>query len=167
MSLLKVQELQHTNGTSAIAISSGVIITKNTIPMLKVGLGSPATIPAGSGKVPFNSFSTSHVFDPEDNMSAFNTSTNTYTIPSGLGGLWFISCHTYSSSNNPNQIAVYQNGNRKDAIGTDGGASSMNQGSITKRLSAGDEIQIWIFNGSQCILQPNVYHTYWQMNLVG
>tara|TARA_B100000282_G_scaffold256109_1_gene202373 strand:- start:242 stop:745 length:504 start_codon:yes stop_codon:yes gene_type:complete len=167
MSTLKVENIQHTNGTNAIAIRSDGIITKNIIPMLKVGLSSAATISAGSGKVPFDSFNNSLVFDPEDNMSAFNTSTNTYTIPSGLGGLWFISCHVYSSSNNPNQIAVNVNGTREDAIGTDNGVSNMNQGAITKRFSAGDEIQMWVFNASQVIIQPNTFHTYWQMNFIG
>jgi len=43
----------------------------------------------------------------------------------------------------------------------------MNQGSITKRLNAGDAIQIWAFYSSNVTTNGNPYHTWWQMNLIG
>lgn len=153
-------------GATTMQIKNGVVI-KPTQPMLKVGLASGAYLTGTNGKIPFNSFASSQVFDPEDNMSAFNTSTSTYTIPSGLGGLWHITSHIYTTGSNANQLAVYVNGSREDAIGPDNGTSPMNQGSIVKRFAAGDEIQMWCFFGSALTVQPNLFHTYWQMNFLG
>ena len=153
--------------TTSMSIDASGVVKTPSQPMLKVGLGSGAYLTGTHGKVPFGSFNSSHVFDPEDNMNAFNTSTNTYTIPSGLGGLWHITAHTYTTGNNANQIAVYVNGSREDAIGTDGGTTAHNQGSIVKRFAAGDQIQIWVFYGAALTVQPNMFHTYWQMNFLG
>ena len=165
--IISVDGLKHTNGTSGIAITSGGIVTHTKIPMLKVGVTNSSSLTGTQGKIPFDSFNSAHVFDPEDNMNAFNTSTNTYTIPSGLGGLYHISSHIYTTTSNANQIAVYVNGSREDAIGTDNGTSMMNQGSIVKRFAAGDEIQLWAFYASTVTIQPNMFHTYWQMNFLG
>ena len=153
--------------TTNMSIDASGVVKTPSQPMLKVGLSSGAYLTGTNGKIPFDSFNSAVVFDPEDNMNAFNTSTNTYTIPSGLGGLWFISAHTYTTGNNANQIAVYVNGSREDAIGTDAGTSGMNQGSIVKRFAAGDQIQMWVFMGAALTVQPNMFHTYWQMNFLG
>lgn len=159
--------IKNPGGTTGLSIDSGGIVKHTKIPMLKVGLANTSAMSGTSHKVPFDSFSSSHVFDPEDNMGAFNTSTNTYTIPSGLGGLYHITAHVYTTTSNANQLAIYQNGARKDAFGSDGGSSEMNQGAIVKRFAAGDEIQIWIFSASNLTIQSNVFHTYWQMNFLG
>ncbi len=159
--------IKNPSGTTGLSIDSGGIVSHTKIPMLKVGRGSTYNVNGTGSIIPFDSFSSSHVFDPEDNMSAFNTTTHTYTIPAGLGGLYHISAHVYTTTSNANQIAIYQNGNRKDAIGTDGGTSGMNQGAIVKRFAAGDEIQLWLFCSNNLVIQPNVFHTYWQMNFLG
>ena len=153
--------------TTNMTINPSGVVTIPNQPMLKVGVANASSMTGTNGKIPFDSFNSAHVFDPEDNMSAFNTSTNTYTIPSGLGGLYHISAHIYTTTSNANQIAVYVNGNREDAIGTDNGTSMMNQGSIVKRFAAGDQIQMWAFYASNITIQPNAFHTYWQMNFLG
>ena len=173
--ILKVDQLKDNTGTDifdasctniTIGRSTGVVKVAK-IPMLKVGQTGAVTLGGSNDYVRYNSFSTSDVFDPEDNMNGFNTSTSTYTIPTGCSGLWYISASLYTSSNNVNQLAVNVNGTREDALGSDAGASNMNQGSITKRLNAGDAIQIWAFYSSNVTTNGNPYHTWWQMNLIG
>jgi len=164
---LKVDALQNNTGTSTLSFNTDGVVKVAKIPMLKVGQTGAVTLGGSNDYVRYNSFSTSDVFDPEDNMNGFNTSTSTYTIPTGCSGLWYISASLYTSSNNVNQLAVNVNGTREDALGSDAGASNMNQGSITKRLNAGDAIQIWTFYSSNVTTNGNPYHTWWQMNLIG
>ena len=142
---LKVDALQNNTGTSTLSFNTDGVVKVAKITMLKVGQTGAVTLGGSNDYVRYNSFSTSDVFEPEDNMNGFNTSTSTYTIPTGCSGLWYISASLYTSSNNVNQLAVNVNGTREDALGSDAGASNMNQGSITKRLNAGDAIQIWAF----------------------
>ena len=142
---LKVDALQNNTGTSTLSFNTDGVVKVAKIPMLKVGQTGAVTLGGSNDYVRYNSFSTSDVFEPEDNMNGFNTSTSTYTIPTGCSGLWYISASLYTSSNNVNQLAVNVNGTREDALGSDAGASNMNQVSITKRLNAGDAIQIWAF----------------------
>jgi hypothetical protein len=167
MSTLAIENIEHTNGTSAITVNSSGVVKAPKIPMLKVGQSGNIALSGTSGKIPYNSFSSADVFGGEDNMNAFDTSTSTYTIPTGCSGLWYISAGLYSTSNNPNQLAVNVNGTREDALGSDNGASNMNQGSITKRLNEGDTIQIHAFYASAITSGGNKYHTWWQMNLIG
>jgi len=164
---LKVDALQNNTGTSTLSFNTDGVVKVAKIPMLKVGQTGAVTLGGSNDYVRYNSFGTSDVFDPEDNMNGFNTSTSTYTIPTGCSGLWYISASLYTSSNNVNQLAVNVNGTREDALGSDAGASNMNQGSITKRLNAGDAIQIWAFYSSNVTTNGNPYHTWWQMNLIG
>ena len=164
---LKVDALQNNTGTSTLSFNTDGVVKVAKIPMLKVGQTGAVTLGGSNDYVRYNSFSTSDVFDPEDNMNGFNTSTSTYTIPTGCSGLWYISASLYTSSNNVNQLAVNVNGTREDALGSDAGASNMNQGSITKRLNAGDAIQIWAFYSSNVTTNGNPYNTWWQMNLIG
>ena len=164
---LKVDALQNNTGTSTLSFNTDGVVKVAKIPMLKVGQTGAVTLGGSNDYVRYNSFSTSDVFDQEDNMNGFNTSTSTYTIPTGCSGLWYISASLYTSSNNVNQLAVNVNGTREDALGSDAGASNMNQGSITKRLNAGDAIQIWAFYSSNVTTNGNQYHTWWQMNLIG
>tara|TARA_B100001057_G_C22697305_1_gene890255 strand:- start:327 stop:833 length:507 start_codon:yes stop_codon:yes gene_type:complete len=166
-SVIKVDAIQNQSGTSSLNVNSDGVIRHGKIPMLKVGLSTATTINSGD-RILFNSFSSSHVFDGEDNMGAFNTSNNNYIIPANCGGLWHISASCYTTTSNINQLAVFVGGNRKDAIGSQGGASSMAQGSIIKRLSVGDVITMQGFSaGSTFTPQPNAYHSWWQMSFLG
>ena len=165
--ILKVDALQNNTGTSALSFNSDGVVKVAKIPMLKVGQTGALTLGGSNDYIRYNSFGTSDVFDPEDNMNGFNTSASTYTIPTGCSGLWYISASLYTSSGNVNQLAVNVNGTREDALGSDAGTSNMNQGSITKRLNAGDVIQIFAFYASNVTTNGNPYHTWWQMNLIG
>jgi len=79
-SVLKVDAIQNTAGTSALTIDSGGRILKPTTPHFHVTktdghVGANATI-VWNNKV-------------RDTETAYNTSTGQYTIPSGLTGLWW------------------------------------------------------------------------------
>ena len=162
-----VQNIKYDASTTAATINSDGVMVRGKIPMLKVGIGTATTINTGA-TIQFNTLSSSHVFDGEDNMGAFNTSNYNYTIPANCGGLWHISASCYTTTSNINQLAVFVGGNRKDAIGSQGGASSMAQGSIIKRLSVGDVITMNGFStGSTFTPQPNAYHSWWQMTFLG
>ena len=162
-----VQNIKYDGSTTAATINSDGVIVRGKIPTLKVGIGTATTISSGA-TIQFNSFSNTQVFEGEDNMSAFNTSNYNYTIPANCGGLWYISASCYTTTSNINQLAVYVDGNRHDAIGSQGGASSMAQGSIIKRLSVGDVITMNGFSaGSTFTPQPNAYHSWWQMTFLG
>ena len=162
-----INTIKYDGSVTAATINSDGVMVRGKIPMLKVGMSTATTINTGD-RILFNSFSSSHVFDGEDNMSAFNTSNNNYTIPANCGGLWYISCSLYTTTSNINQLAVFVDGNRKDAIGSQGGASAHAQGSIIKRLSVGDVITMHGFSaGSTVTPQPNAYHSWWQMTFLG
>lgn len=165
--ILKVDALQNNTGTSTLSFNSDGVVTHNKIPMLKVGEVGTLTMGGTSDYIRYNSFASGDVFDGEDNMNAFDTSTSTYTIPASCSGLWYISAGVYATTSNINQLAVNVNGVREDAIGSDAGSTNMNQGSITKRLNAGDAIQIWAFYASNVTTQGNKFHTWWQMNFIG
>jgi len=165
--ILKVDALQNNTGTSTLSFNTDGVVTHNKIPHLKVGLASNTTINSGD-RVLFGSFSTSHVFMPEDNMSAFDAATNSYIIPTGCSGLWHISCSIYGVTSNPNQIAVWYNGNRQDAIGSQSGTADMVQGSIIKRFAAGDDIEMHCYCvGSTVTPTQNPYHSWWEMTFIG
>lgn len=173
-SIIKVDQIQDNAGADifnatgtniTIGRTSGVVKLAK-IPMLKCGLSAAQNVTT-AGRVVFNSLSTSNSFNAEDNMSALNTATGVYTIPDGCAGLWHISCHIYATNNNPNQIAVNVNGARQDAIGTDNGDSPFNQGAITKRFAAGDQVAMHLYNTGTSAVQSNIYHTWWQMNFLG
>lgn len=167
MSTLRVGSIDSVNGNNAIGINSDGVITHTKIPHLKVGLASNTTVNTGD-RVLFGSFNASHVFMPEDNMSAFDAASNSYIIPTGCSGLWHISCSIYGVTSNPNQIAVWYNGNRQDAIGSSGGTSAMVQGSIIKRLAAGDDIEMHVYcAGSTVTPTQNQFHSWWEMTLIG
>ena len=173
--ILKVDQLKDNAGTDIFdASGTNITIGRSTgvvkvakIPMLKVGMSGDLDMGGSNDYIRYNSFASNHVFGGEDNMSAFNTSTSTYTIPADCSGLWYISASLYTSIGNANQIAVNVNGTREDAIGVDGGTTVMNQGSITKRFNAGDQIKLFAFYSSNIRTSGNPYHTWWQMNFIG
>ena len=167
-SILKVSEIQDpTNGNTALQVASDGVISRGKIPHLKVGMDTATTVNTGD-RILYNSFSGSYVFAGEDNMSGFSTSNNTYTIPTNCSGLWHISASVYGTTSNPNQIGVSINNTREDAIGSDSGQSSMCQGAIVRRLTAGDVIRLLVFSaGSTTTPQPNKYHTWWEMTFLG
>jgi hypothetical protein len=150
-----------------LTIKSDGVITKNKIPHLKVGASGALAMSGTFDYIRYNSFASNHVFDGEDNMSAYSTTDARYTIPTGCSGLWHISASLYATTSNVNQLGIEVNGVRKDAIGSDGGTSAMNQGAIVKRLAAGDLIRILAFYSSNITTQGNPYHTWWEMTYLG
>lgn len=173
--ILKVDQLKDNTGADIFdASGTNITIGRSTgivkvakIPMLKVGASGALSMGGSNDYIRYNSFASNNVFDGEDNMNAFDTSTSIYTIPADCSGLWYISASLYTTTSNVNQLAVHVNNGREDAIGSDNGTSPMNQGSITKRLNAGDQIRIFAYYAANITTQGNPYHTWWQMNFIG
>jgi len=170
MSNLLVQNIKHTNGTTAETISSNGIVQKSVVPHLKVGVGSNHSTGGSSGAIiQFSSFSSSHVFDGADTMNAFNTSNYTYTIPSNCTGFWHVSTSLYSYNSTANQVAIYVDGNRTDspAIRSDGTSHSIITGAMVKKFTTGQQVTMRIFASSTCFVYGNSFHTWWEMTFLG
>jgi hypothetical protein len=164
---VKVDKLETSSGTSALTLRSDGVVVHNKIPHLKVGASGAVGMGGSFDYIRYNSFNTSHVFDPEDNMNAYSTADARYTIPAGCNGLWHISASLYATTSNVNQLGIQVNGTREDAIGSDAGSTNQNQGAIVKRLAAGDQIRILAFYGANITTQSNAYHTWWEMTYLG
>ena len=173
--ILKVDQLKDNAGTDIFdASGTNITIGRPTgivkiakIPHLKVGASGALGMGGSNDYIRYNSFASNNVFGGEDNMNAYSTADARYTIPADCSGLWHISAALYTTSANVNQLAVNVNGTREDALGSDNGTSPMNQGSIVKRLEAGDLIRIFAFYGSNITTQGNPYHTWWEMTFLG
>ena len=100
-----INTIKYDGSVTAATINSDGVMVRGKIPMLKVGISTATTINTGD-RILWNTFGSSHVFDGEDNMNAFNTSNNNYTIPANCGGLWYISCSLYTTTSNINQLAA-------------------------------------------------------------
>ena len=84
MSTLKVQEIQHTGGTSGLAInSSGRVTTPNKIAFLAVGSAAAyvTTSPVAPATIVYN------------DGSGYDSSNGRFTVPSGGDGLYFFHLH--------------------------------------------------------------------------
>ena len=170
MSNLLVQNIKHTNGTNAEPISSNGIVQKSVVPHLKVGVGSNHDTGGSSGAIiQYSSFSSSHVFDGADTMSAFNTSNYTYTIPTNCTGFWHVSASVYSYNSTANQIAIYVDGNRTDspAIRSESGSHYIITGAMVKKFTTGEAVTMRVFASANCFVYTNLYHTWWEMTFLG
>lgn len=173
--ILKVDQLKDNAGTDIFdASGTNITIGRSTgvvkiakIPHLKVGASGALAMGGTTDYIRYNSFASNDVFGGEDNMSGYSTADARYTIPVGCNGLWHISASLYATTSNVNQLGIQVNGVRKDAIGSDGGTSAMNQGAMIKRLAAGDQIRILAFYSSNITTQGNPYHTWWEMTFLG
>lgn len=93
-SIIGVQELQHTNGTSAATISSAGIITKPQTPAFRVTQSSSQTLAhATVTKLTFNTKTGSqHQFDTSSN---WNTTNYEFTAP--VSGVYFFKGQFFAS----------------------------------------------------------------------
>ena len=168
---LKVNTIQDaTNSTNAMTISSNGIVQKSVVPHLKVGVGSNHDTGGSSGAtIQYSSFSSSHVFDGADTMSAFNTSNYTYTIPANCTGFWHVSASVYSYNSTANQIAIYVDGNRTDspAIRSESGSHYIITGAMVKKFTTGQAVTMRVFASSNCYVYANNFHTWWEMTFLG
>ena len=109
MSTLKVQNIQHTNGTSGITVSSGGIITQPAIPCCQLRL---TTSNAQDTSNPYTTTGTDIRFDRiEINQgNCYSESTGRFTVP--VAGIYEVRCHFLSDNQTStnSQISVFKNG---------------------------------------------------------
>jgi len=133
-SVLKVDAIQNTAGTSALTIDSGGRILKPTTPHFHVTktdghVGASTTI-VWNNKV-------------RDTENAYSTSTGKYTIPSGLTGLWWFGVSGLAQSTDFIEISMKNNGtlvfNARDR--DDGNTTSSSATiNVAYYVTAGDEL---------------------------
>lgn len=115
-SILKVDTIQNTAGTTGLTIDSSGRVLKPVIPSFMVsGTGTWAAQSSGD-KVPFNTDSGGQLFN---NGSHFNTSSYAFVAP--VAGLYSFYVHLYTAQNDTtNAWSPYLNGAMVKLIGTGG-----------------------------------------------
>jgi len=152
-SIIRVNDIQDAGGNSIISSNgSGTVTVGNSA--LK---NTPAVLVTNSGNQSISNSSNTHVtFDTEtiDTDSAF--ASNTFTVPSGKGGMYFISFRGSMQGIDAGefiQLRIYLNGsesnffeNRMTAYTTNVEFKFSASGSLN--LSAGDTIKYYVFQNS-------------------
>jgi len=109
VSTLKVQNIQHTNGTSGITVSSGGIITQPAIPCCQCRLTTSNVHDTSNA---FTTTGTDIRFDRiEINQgNCYSESTGRFTVP--VAGIYEVRCHflTHNDSTTNNQFSIFKNG---------------------------------------------------------
>ena len=105
-SILKVDEIQNTGGTTGLTIDSGGRVTKPQIPAFMASYDTAWATIADQAVVPFNEASTGALFN---NGGHFNTSTNAFVAP--VAGLYSFSINIYTAnSDTVNGFGPFLNG---------------------------------------------------------
>ena len=152
-SIIRVNDIQDAGGNSIVSSNgSGTVTVGNSA--LK---NTPAVLVTNSGNQSIGNSSNTHVtFDTEtiDTDSAF--ASNTFTVPSGKSGMYFISFRGAMQGIDAGefiQLRIYLNGsavsffeNRMTAYTTD--VEFKFSGSGALNLSAGDTIKYYCFQNS-------------------
>ena len=152
-SVLKVDAIQNTAGTSAMTIDSSGRVLKPVIPSFMVSAAGTWTTQSNGDKVPFDTDSGNQLFN---NGNHFNTTTNAFVAP--VAGLYsfFVLLYT-ANSDTVNAWAPYLNNVIVKLIGT--GGLYIQQGESTALdntigltflldLSVNDSIDIRAITGS-------------------
>ena len=108
MSTLKVQNIQHTNGTSGITISSGGVITQPAIPCCFVKL---STGNAQDSANPYEIYDTDIRFDAigVNQGNCYSESTGRFTVP--VAGVYEVKANllTHNNTTQDHQIKINKN----------------------------------------------------------
>ena len=152
-SILKVDEIQNTGGTTGLTIDSSGRVLKPVIPSFMVSRNATWEALSTGDVVAFDTDSGGQLFN---NGSHFNTSTNAFVAP--VAGLYSFSTVLYTAnSDTVNAFAPYLNGATVKLIGS--GGLYIQQGESTALdntigltflldLSANDSIKIHAITGS-------------------
>ena len=142
-SIIGVETLQHTNGTTAAEISSGGILTAPKVPAFSARISSTHST---SG--------TTVVFDTEDsdNGSDYDTSTGIFTAPvAGMYSFTTRGARIYNDPSGDYYLAIQKNGtNQIQFLNTHvTNYFSWTGGSYVLDLAVGDEVKVqWWCAGS-------------------
>jgi hypothetical protein len=162
-SILKVNELQHTGGTSAMTVDSGGRILQPEKPHFHVtkndGHVGASTIIIWNNKTAGGA---------RDTESGYNTSTGKYTIPAGLTGLWWFGVSALTNNTTYTEITLKVGNTPRFNARNQGTANTNNCATINAALyaTAGDEISIHTESGSSMYGTGNQY-SFWTGYLIG
>ena len=162
-SILKVNEIQHTGGTSAMTIDSGGRILQPEKPHFHVtkndGHVGASTIIIWNNKTAGGA---------RDTESGYDTSTGIYTIPVGLTGLWWFGVSALTNNTTYVEISLKVGNVTRFNARNRGSANTSNCATINAAYyaTAGDEISIHLEAGSSMYGIGNQY-SFWTGYFIG
>ena len=165
-SILKVNEIQHTGGTSAMTVDTNGIVGKPNIPAFRAYSSSAGSIPHAT----FTIFDANVEFF--DNNNDYDTSTYQFTAP--INGIYRFYGQFFMSLTTGGAGALYINGAQTNGaqtlnLGTtsNGGASHFTDGVF--QLTAGDTVEFRIYQeqGSAVSYNQSNTLTWWMGYLIG
>jgi len=135
-STLKVNEIQHTNGTSALTIDTNGIISQPAKPSFKAYNNAGA----------WQSFGTSGVFhdmpfSTEDHDIGGNYDTSTYTFTCPVDGVYMFGAQYLHDATASAQIRILVNGTDQIAFAENSVQGDMTQTVTTQYMTAGDTVK--------------------------
>ena len=163
-SILKVNEIQHTGGTSAMTLSSAGVVTEPTKPSWKINMSAQTL--AGSTWTLMNA--NSAVYNIGNH---YNTTSKTFTAP--VAGTYYIYGQWFGSvGSNRAIVAFYKNSTRifeSLTVGSTANGGISYQGCTTIQCAATDTIQWYGYHeqGSGVAVNTNSNLSHWGGFLIG
>lgn len=140
-SIIGVNEIQHTNGTTAVTIDSSGRMTKNVIPAFRASGSASYVAVVSGGTVLYNDVTTSGRGLYNDG-GHFNTSTSTFTAP--IAGLYNLQASVLLQSESQGGIRIRvtraADSSIDDQIGYNWGRGITVQ--MFVKLEAGDTVKV-------------------------
>jgi hypothetical protein len=135
-SILKVNEIQHTGGTTALTIDSSGVILQPAKPAFKAYNNAEA----------WQSFGTSGVyhdmpFNTEDHDVGGNYDTSTYTFTCPVDGVYMFGAQYLHDATNQAQIRIFVNGTTGIAFTENSVQGDMTQIVTTHHMTSGDTVK--------------------------
>ena len=142
-SIIGVETLQHTNGTTAATIDSSGVINQPAKPIMSGRMGTQVSM-GGSQAIKFTEF-----FVDQGGIT-YNASTGAFTVPKD--GVYRICLNGFTSASAGTRIGIYVNGTAtSDRYGhAYGGDSSHEMAPLNSvlELNANDYFYYWVVVGS-------------------
>ena len=135
-STLKVNEIQHTNGTSALTIDNSGRVLQPTKPSFKAYNNAGAWQSFGSSGVYHDM-----TFSTEDHDIGGNYDTSTYTFTCPVDGVYMFGGQYLHDANASAQIRILVNGTAQIAFTENSVQGDMTQTVTTRNMTAGDTVK--------------------------